>query len=214
MQYKQLKIKVCGMREPDNITAVAALHPAYMGFLFYEKSPRYVSRLNKQTIKQLQPEVTPVAVFLNASLERILTVCDKYGFDTVQLHGSESPEMCKMLMDNGISVLKAVAITSQADIDALQQYVGAVSMFVFDTKTADGTNGGSGCKWNWSLLKGYDLPVPFLLSGGIGADDAEAVIAASAHPAMVGVDINSRFETAPAHKDINLITKFIKTLQQ
>jgi phosphoribosylanthranilate isomerase len=214
MQSKQLKIKVCGLCEPNNIAAVAKLAPAYMGFVFYDKSPRFAGCLNQQTISNIPPHITPVAVFLNASVEQIRLTCRKYGIKTVQLHGCETPQMCKTLSNSKLTVFKAATLTSQADIDALQKYVGIVDMFVFDTKTADGTNGGSGHKWDWSLLNGYNLGVPFLLSGGIGANDVDAIIAAAAHPAMAGIDVNSRFETSPGIKDITLLTTFIKALKR
>jgi phosphoribosylanthranilate isomerase len=213
MQSNQLKIKVCGMRNAQNVAEVAALMPTYMGFVFYPKSPRYAAVLSAQTVRDIPHEITPVAVFVNENMERMLSVCAEYGISTVQLHGQESPSACNALRNNGLTVFKAAALTSADDIAALQQYVGTVDMFVFDTKTADGTNGGSGRKWDWSLLDNYKLPVTYLLSGGIGPDDVQK-IAYAQRPGMVGIDINSRFETSPGMKDVQLLTQFFKTIQQ
>lgn len=212
MEYNGLKIKVCGMRETENIARVTALMPTYMGFVFYAKSPRYAGFVNPQTVRDLPDGVTPVAVFVNESIEHIVDICEVYGITTVQLHGSENALFCKDLVEKGFTVFKAEALTSADDMSKLEDYEGIVSMFIFDTKTAGGVNGGSGCKWDWSILDSYKLKTPYMLSGGISHDDAER-IAEAMRPGMVGVDVNSRFETAPGIKDVELLSNFIKSLE-
>lgn len=206
-------IKVCGMREPKNIAQVAALTPMLMGFVFYEKSPRYAGNLDAQVVKSLPSFVTPVALFVDESVDKMVRICSKYSIDTVQLHGSESPDVCKQLVNKGFTVFKAAALTSADDLAALKAYEDIVTLFVFDTKAQTVAHGGTGRKWDWSLLADYNLTTPYLLSGGIGPDDVDRIVAAM-RPGMVGIDINSRFETAPGVKDIMLLTRFFLSLRK
>lgn len=205
-------IKVCGMADADNIRQVGSLTPMLMGFIFYEKSPRYAGNLPVEAVASLPDFVNPVAVFVDASIERITEICGRYGIKIVQLHGNESPELCRQLRRLGYTVLKAFGLDESVDWQELAPYDDdAADLFVFDTKTA--AHGGSGIKFDWSLLDSYPLETPYLLGGGIGPDDTEAVISAM-RPKMAGVDINSRFETSPGVKDIRKITHFILSLRK
>jgi phosphoribosylanthranilate isomerase len=210
--HSEMIIKVCGMQQPDNIAAVAALSPMLMGFIFYEKSPRYAGELQPATIKDLPPYIRPVAVFVDANSAYIREVCDTYGFKIVQLHGHETPEFCAKLRSQGLTVFKSAAITSRDDLLDLQRYVGTVDLFVFDTK-GEQVNGGTGQKWDWTIIRNYPPEVPYLLSGGIGPDDIDSIVA-SMQPGMAGIDINSRFESAPGVKNISLLTNFILSLRK
>jgi phosphoribosylanthranilate isomerase len=213
LHHSEMMIKVCGMREPQNIAHVAALTPMMMGFIFYDKSPRYVGNLDPEIVRSLPAYVTPVAIFVNKSVDNIVEICNRYGITTVQLHGNESPQTCKALADKGFTVFKATSLTTKSDVARLKAYEGIVTLFVFDTKGTGGAKGGTGMKWDWSLLDNYKLSTPYLLSGGIGVDDVDKVVAAM-RPGMVGIDLNSRFETAPGVKDITLLTRFILSLRK
>jgi phosphoribosylanthranilate isomerase len=201
-------IKVCGMAQPDNIAAVAALSPMLMGFIFYEKSPRYAGNLAPEVIKKLPEYIRPVAVFVNESTDNILATTQRYGIDIVQLHGDETPEQCRELKAAGKIVLKAVSPADRTQVEALTCYDGAADMLIFDTK-----GGGTGRKWSWDIIRDYPLHTPYLLSGGIGVDDVDAIVDAM-QPGMAGIDINSRFEVTPGVKDISLLTKFILSLRK
>jgi phosphoribosylanthranilate isomerase len=201
-------IKVCGMAQPDNIAAVAALSPMLMGFIFYEKSPRYAGDLAPEVIKKLPEYIRPVAVFVNESTDNILATTQRYGIDIVQLHGDETPEQCRELKAAGKIVLKAVSPADRTQVEALTCYDGAADMLIFDTK-----GGGTGRKWSWDIIRDYPLHTPYLLSGGIGVDDVDAIVDAM-QPGMAGIDINSRFEVTPGVKDISLLTKFILSLRK
>jgi phosphoribosylanthranilate isomerase len=201
-------IKVCGMAQPDNIAAVAALSPMLMGFIFYDKSPRYAGNLAPEVIKKLPEYIRPVAVFVNESTDNILATTQRYGIDIVQLHGDETPEQCRELKAAGKIVLKAVSPADRTQVEALTCYDGAADMLIFDTK-----GGGTGRKWSWDIIRDYPLHTPYLLSGGIGVDDVDAIVDAM-QPGMAGIDINSRFEVAPGVKDISLLTKFILSLRK
>lgn len=188
------------------------LSPMLMGFIFYDNSPRNAMALDPDVVKELPEYIRPVGVFVNESTENIEKICKKYGICIVQLHGDESPEQCRVLMENGYRVIKAVKIKRIKDFEWLMDYEYAgTTMFLFDTPSL--VYGGSGKKFDWRLLKDYPLQTPYLLSGGIGEDDTDAIIA-NMGEYMVGIDINSRFETAPGEKDIIKLTHFINSLRK
>ena len=120
---KRLEIKVCGMRNSDNVKALAELNPDYMGFIFYAKSKRYAeSVLDQNLIKDLPQTITKVGVFVNESIERIREICDKYEFSHVQLHGDETAEFCQEVKALGFTVIKAFGIDDDFDFSFLQAY--------------------------------------------------------------------------------------------
>jgi phosphoribosylanthranilate isomerase len=194
-----MKIKICGLREAGNIEAVAALKPDYMGFIWYAQSPRYVYRLPEAVLHNLPANIVKTAVFVNEHIDIVRTLIHQFTFDAVQLHGHERPEYCAELKQE-VQVLKAFGLDEHFDFAQLQDYVGKVDYFLFDTKTEK--HGGSGKIFNWDVLDEYTLDVPFFLSGGLSLDNL-AEIKNIKHPAFYGVDLNSRFETVPGMKDIN-----------
>lgn len=201
-------LKVCG--NVHNISDVAALQPDLMGFIFYNKSPRHISEANVEEVRKLPPGVTGVGVFVDAIETEIESACQRFGLRTVQLHGAESPELCRNLKEKGYTVYKAFGVRDKKDMDAISKYSNSVDMIVLDTKTE--THGGSGKKFDWTLLDHYPVKVPYLLSGGISPNDADA-ICMTVYPWMAGVDINSRFEEAPGLKNISLLIHFIKKIK-
>lgn len=203
-----LKLKVCGMREPANIADVAALNPDYMGFIFYFKSSRFVEMMVFYVGQRLKAQgIEPVAVFVNPSVAYVLHIREKYGFTHVQLHGRETPQTCAELKSMGLEVWKAFSVENTEDLQKTNDYEGTCSRYLFDTKS--NLPGGSGKQFDWSILDSYTGETPFFLSGGIGPDDVERIKAFS-HPKLVGIDVNSKFETRPAHKDAELLKTFIQ----
>ena len=198
-------IKVCGMRDSENIRQVDELHPDWLGFIFWPKSSRYVS-----TFPGYMPiHAKRVGVFVDEDIETVRQTAGNYALDIIQLHGQESPEYAAQLHE--WEVVKAISVSSREDIMTYQSYEGLVDYFLFDTKCK--TVGGSGQQFDWQVLDAYDGQTPFLLSGGIGPDDAERV-SAFRHPQCIGIDLNSRFETAPGLKDIHKLKEFIKKIRQ
>ncbi len=283
-----LLIKVCGMRDAQNIREVAALGVNLIGLIFYPKSPRYIesissdagiipdySSLNRLTPKplskgegsdmldkQLKAEETEgearnkqieseqlkstqskapfnkvttplsfgegqggeaaipkfVGVFVNDMPQNIVTAVYNYHLSYVQLHGDESPVMIGNLRRTlvpdivpQIKIIKAISVSSAEDLKRCEQYEGHVDLFLFDTKCKG--YGGSGQKYDWSVLEAYTGQTPFLLSGGIGPDDADR-LRDFHHPQCIGIDLNSKFETAPGMKDINLLQNFLHQLNK
>lgn len=204
-------IKVCGMRDAANVADVAALTPMLMGFIFYRRSPRYAGSLDPDLVKSLPGYVNPVGVFVNSSFDEITATSDRYGIRIVQLHGDESPETCRRLRDAGYTVFKAFGISDDTDWRDIEPYEDVADMYVFDTKTS--RHGGSGRKFRWSRLDDYPLSTPYLLSGGIGPDDTDAIFEAM-RPKMAGIDLNSRFELSPGVKDISKLANFIVSLRK
>jgi len=196
-------IKVCGMRDAENIREVEALGIDLMGFIFWPKSSRYVS----DCPSYLPSNVKRVGVFVNENIEKVKQTAHDYALDFIQLHGSESPEYCTLL--KGHHLIKAFNIATKVDFAQAKVYEGLVDYFLFDTKGK--SVGGNGEKFDWSVLSAYDGNTPFLLSGGIGPEDAEQVKSFN-HPQCIGIDLNSRFEIAPGLKDINKLKQFLEQL--
>lgn len=202
------------MKYPDNMAELVELPVDMMGMIFYSGSPRYVNKLSTkeiETVSQITTRATVdrVGVFVNEDMETIKRMIDEYLLDMVQLHGNESFEFCKEL-NKIIPVIKAFSIAEASDFEQTKDYQGLWGYFLFDTKTPQ--YGGSGQKFDWTVLDSYKGTTPFLLSGGITEDDAEAVKAIK-HSKFYGVDLNSRFEIEPGLKDIKRIQKFIKALK-
>ena len=191
------------MREAENIREVEALGIDLIGFIFWEKSSRYVSKRPAY----LPTKCKRVGVFVDEDIESVKRIADDYALDYIQLHGHESSDYCAQLQ--GLHLIKAISVSSRNDIATYKTYEGLVEYFLFDTKCP--SIGGSGQQFNWSVLSAYDGSTPFLLSGGIGPDDAER-IKSFHHPQCIGIDLNSRFELAPGLKDVIKLQSFIKEL--
>ena len=203
-------VKVCGMRDEANLKEVVALKPNYIGLIFYQKSPRYVSDEFSQSLCSSINGIKKVGVFVNETLENILDKTAKFGLDCVQLHGNETSELCSQIKDNGVEVFKAFNISDMTDFVQTENFVGVCDLFIFDTKTP--SYGGSGIKFDWSVLDEYKFSTPFLLSGGIGEDDAKLVSQIN-HDKMIGVDLNSKFELSPAYKDVAKLKRFLNRIR-
>jgi phosphoribosylanthranilate isomerase len=200
------------MREPANISGVVAVHPDFVGLIFYPKSKRFVGFDPLAEVLEMIPDsVRKVGVFVDETVEKIMEVSVHWDLQAVQLHGTESPEFCKQLQERGLMILKAFSVDESFDFSHLEDYINCCNFFLFDTKSQ--LPGGSGQKFNWELLNNYKLNKPFFLSGGIGPDDW-TLIRELSHPQLFGVDINSGFEISPAMKDIDKIGKFISKYRQ
>jgi len=205
-----MKIKVCGLKDPENIKAVTALSPDYMGFICYGLSPRFIAGLSPGVLGSLPASVYKTAVFVNENMETINAMIDTFNFNAIQLHGSESPEFCNDLRKR-VTVLKAFGIDENFDFNNLNAYVNNVDLFMFDTKTD--IYGGSGKTFDWNILANYQLDVPFFLSGGLSLDNLEEVKNIH-HPQFYGVDLNSRFETSTGVKNIKQLKKAFAIIKQ
>ncbi|MBR4789246.1 MAG: phosphoribosylanthranilate isomerase [Bacteroidales bacterium] len=201
-------IKVCGMRDADNIRAVEALGIDLMGFIFWPNSSRYVGAKPSYLPETCQR----VGVFVDASVQDILAAVQDFRLDIVQLHGHETPEMVAALKEKAaVRVVKAMAVNGPEDLAQTAAYEDVCDAFLFDTKGR--LPGGNGQQFDWNVLRFYTGRLPFLLSGGIGPEDAQRVRAFDV-PGCIGIDLNSRFEKAPGLKDVEALRTFIETIKQ
>lgn len=197
-----MKVKVCGMRQPENIRQVERAGADWIGFICYSKSPRFVG----ENAIPPTPNAKRVGVFVNADFPEIMGYASRLNLHIIQLHGHESPCLCKQLRAEGFQVMKAFqAKTSDWDAET-EPYAPCCDYFLFDTPCAG--YGGSGQSFQWDLLSGYHGDTPFFLSGGLRPESLEALQAFS-HPQWVGIDLNSGFEVSPGLKDAALLQSFI-----
>jgi phosphoribosylanthranilate isomerase len=204
-------IKICGMRDNENIREAAQLKPDIMGFIFFHDSPRFAGELlNAEILSELSPAIRRAGVFVNSSFIEITKKVEKYFLNMVQLHGNETPELCRQLKSEGLEVIKAFNIHDSKSFSQCSAYLSCTDYFLFDTVTVK--HGGSGHKFDWKILENYNLNHPFILSGGISPEDAESISGISS-PSFYGIDLNSRFEIKPGLKDIETLRKFINELR-
>ena len=229
-----MKLKVCGMKYVENIQQVAVLQPDYLGFIFYEKSKRNFEGI----IPELPKSIKKTGVFVNEMLEIVISMVEEYRIEAIQLHGDESVDYIIKLQnqllerralfveenkqikkkknqhyisENKVEIIKVFGIKDEFNFDVLKPYLEVVDFFLFDTKGKE--RGGNGTKFDWKVLKKYPFKKPFFLSGGIGLSDVKEVqeIINSELP-LHGLDVNSKFESAPGKKNIEELKKFKKEL--
>ncbi len=199
-------VKVCGMRDAENISQLSRLNVDWIGFIFYEKSPRYVQAIDGVNGAVENYSLKKVGVFVNAAYQQIMEMAAAYRLDYIQLHGSESPVFCQTLREQGFSVIKAFSVSTAADLEKINEYEGSADFFLFDTKCTG--YGGSGKQFDWSILASYQGKTPFLLSGGINPE-----IKNFTHPQFAGIDLNSGFEIEPGLKDIRKLEFFLDEIK-
>jgi phosphoribosylanthranilate isomerase len=205
-----MRIKVCGMTQEEQVLQLPGLGVEFAGFIFYAKSPRYVFRNMTTTQIRKINTVNKVGVFVNASIEEVLQIVDDCRLHMVQLHGDETPRYCEKIADY-ISVIKAFRVGDTNNIEwMVREYRDSCDMYLFDTLGAG--YGGTGKKFDWARLQGAELKKPFFLSGGIEPSDAEALQTFAETPVakdLFAIDVNSKFETSPGVKDMNLVKNFV-----
>lgn len=196
------------MRNAENIRAAEALGIDMMGFILWDRSPRYVAE-----VPTYLPNCERVGVFVDAAVAYIAKQAKAFILNRIQLHGQETPEICQEVnRTTGLPITKAISIRTISDIEQHHAYddCAAVDLFLFDTKCM--CVGGSGEQFDWDIMQHYSGQKPFILAGGIGPDDAYRLHKFN-HPRMVGIDLNSRFETSPAMKDITKLESFLQNLR-
>ena len=197
-----MKLKVCGMRDSQNIKELLKLRPDYMGFIFYDKSKRNAVGLETELLRFFPETTHKVGVFVNAPLEMVKSTVDEFQLNFVQLHGDESVEFVGELFAVGIKVIKVFSIGEGFDFDKLKPYESLVEYFLFDTKGKE--RGGNGVTFDWEILKDYDQSVPFILSGGIDNENVER-LSTMGEMNIHAIDVNSKYEIEPGLKDLELL---------
>lgn len=198
-----IKLKICGMKIPDNLQAIAALQPDYLGFIFYPESKRYMAEaLTPEMVRALPTSIQRVGVFVNADTAYILRQAKVYDLDFLQLHGDESPEDCELLQGKGYQLVKAFGLDQDFDFEQLKRYAKVVDFYLFDTKGL--AYGGNGKTFDWTILEQYDQHKPFFLSGGIGLEEIKELEKLKGMR-LHALDVNSRFELEPGLKNRDLL---------
>jgi phosphoribosylanthranilate isomerase len=206
-----VKIKICGLKHKTNLFDVVEAGVDYVGMIFYEKSPRYVlDSLYPEDVWFLPDEVEKIGVFVNASFDEIKKYAKLYQLNLIQLHGNETPEVCKQLQDLGYGVIKAFGVDESFDFNSLNPYQSSVDFFLFDTKTSD--HGGSGITFDWNILTNYTLDIPVFIGGGVGLENLNELLNFN-FPFLYSVDMNSKLEIEPGLKDISKVQKAVELVK-
>lgn len=210
-----LVVKICGLNTPETVDAAIDAGADLVGFVFFPPSPRNVSlsaakALSAHVAGRTGQKVGKVALTVNASDDELHDIIGALAPDMLQLHGTETPERVAVVRARfGLPVMKALPIAERADLAPIRQYEKVVDRMLFDARPPrDATRpGGLGTPFDWTLLRGLDLSVPYLLSGGLDAANVAEAIAITNAP---GVDVSSGVERAPGEKDIEKIRAFVR----
>lgn len=208
------------MKYPRNIRQLTELPTDYMGLILYPKSKRYFLAEDDsitpderhEALFSIPPHIAKVGVMVNEEPMNAFFYAKHMKLDYVQFHGNESPYECELVKRTlpDLKIIKAFNVSDTMDFEQTKKYEAICDYFLFDTKTPQ--HGGSGEKFDWRILDSYNGNIPFFLSGGISIDDVERIKEIQ-HPLFYGVDLNSKFETEPGLKDIELLKQFIKQLK-
>lgn len=197
------------MKHPENIAELVKLPIDFMGLIFYSKSPRYVEHLD---LSDFPDQIKKAGVFVDADIDFLGERIGDYKLDMIQLHGNESVEYCNLIKNKyRLPIIKAFNVSEAKDFNKTNSYTNCCDYFLFDTKTSK--HGGSGQKFDWSILNEYKWDKPFFLSGGISENEARAIKEID-HPQLYAIDLNSRFETELGYKNIEALTAFIHKIKQ
>lgn len=203
-----LKLKICGMKYPDNIREVASLQPDYIGFIFWEKSDRYLDN----SIPEISKNIKKTGVFVDATFDFIQEKINQHNLRAIQLHGTEPPEFIDRLQDLKVEIIKAFNVDEDLDFGILENYEACCDFYLFDAKGK--LPGGNGFSFDWEMLKNYKSPKPFFLSGGIGPEDVDKIkLIKTLDLPLYAIDINSKFEEEPGLKNIEKLTEFQTNLK-
>lgn len=210
-----MRIKVCGMTLPEQVNALDEMGVDLAGFIFYEKSPRFVRRkISAEVMKKTGGRIAKVGVFVNMPYEELMKTVEEYRLDMVQLHGDESERFCERVA-NYVTVIKAFRLSDNDPIEwMVRPYHEGCDMYMFDTLGAG--YGGTGKKFDWNVLKGSTINKLFLLSGGIESGDEEKLKAFASEPVakkLFAVDINSKFEMSAGVKNMDKVRQFVSNLK-
>lgn len=198
-----MKLKICGMKYNDNISLISKLNPDYIGFIFYNKSKRF---LDDEPIPEVNKNIKKVGVFVDPDIEYLNFIIKKYNLDLVQLHGNETSDFISQIRD--VKIIKAFSINKNFNFNIIENYM-TCDYFLFDTKGK--LPGGNGISFDWKILTNYKFTKPYFLSGGIGLHNIKELkdfFSSTISKHCFAVDINSHFEIEYAKKDYQLIKNF------
>ena len=203
--------KLCGLKTPDDVEAASLAGAAYVGFVFFQKSPR---NLDIQTAQRLALNVPvgiiKVALVVNASDTLLDDIISTVGVDMLQLHGSETlTRVSEVRRRYGLPVMKAVGIANASDVQIAHSYAKVADQLLLDAKPFAGMElpGGNGLSFDWGLLQGQNWSIPWMLAGGLTPENVAAAVKLSG---AKQVDVSSGIEMSPGQKDPELMARFIQ----
>nr|WP_153400037.1 MULTISPECIES: phosphoribosylanthranilate isomerase [Chryseobacterium] len=209
------KLKVCGLTQVDQIKELISMKVDFLGFIFYEKSPRYVlNHLKLEDISNISHS-GKTGVFVNEEINKIADIAEKAGLHLIQLHGDENEDFTSQLKEKLSSETKIIKVIRVGENNhetrnkiqkILNSQISAISYILFDTDSS--AFGGTGKQFDWTLLNGLKISLPYFLSGGISENNINDINHLQQKP--FAVDINSKFETSPGIKDLNKIKKIFQ----
>tara|TARA_R110000787_G_scaffold6861_16_gene23760 strand:+ start:1790 stop:2434 length:645 start_codon:yes stop_codon:yes gene_type:complete len=209
----RLAIKICGLSTPDTVGAAVRAGASHIGFVHFAKSPRHVDAAQIAALAAIAPaHMEKVGVVVDPTDDLLAELTTSGALTALQLHGQENPQRAAAIRQRfDLPVWKAISVKTRADIDAATAYVGAVDLLLFDAKTPDGAAlpGGMGLRFDWTLLRGLSMPVPWGLSGGLSADNAAEAVRVTGAPL---IDVSSGVESAPGIKSVDKIMAFCKAV--
>jgi phosphoribosylanthranilate isomerase len=202
-----LKLKICGLKDPDNIKEIVKLEPDMIGFIFHEGSPRNIG--TDQVFETIPETIQKVGVFVDAEPVFVELVSERFQLNAIQLYHHDIKPF--QYLRSKLKLIKAVSVRSEKELEKIGTYEDQCDLFLFDAKGDKA--GGNGIKFDWNIIQFYKGKAPFILSGGIGPGDT-ALIRSLDHRNLVGIDINSKFESEPGLKNIKTIQQFKKELYE
>ncbi len=201
-----LKLKICGMKEPDNIRQVIKYNPDYLGFIFYPGSPRYAGGdIEELSVLNISSSIQKVGVFVNEDPEVVRQIASKMSLDMVQLHGNETVTDCIEFRRSGLKVIKVFSVGEHFEFKIMEPYVEHVDYFLFDTKGK--YYGGNSIPFDWEIIEKYPFRIPFFLGGGIGIENID-LIPQIKNSSLFALDANSMLEVSPGMKDPGKVKTF------
>lgn len=208
-------IKICGLKTAEAIDRALARGATHIGFIFFEKSPRYIEPdVAGRLAEAARGKAKIVAVTVNLTNDDLDEIVALLRPDMIQLHGDESPERVLTIKAvYGLPVMKAFSVRTSEDLQRVEAYIGIADRFLFDAKPPKGSElpGGNGVSFDWSLLSWLDDSVDYMLSGGLNKDNIAEAMAITKAP---GIDVSSGVESAPGTKDVAMIDRFFDAVEK
>lgn len=208
----KIRVKICGLKYPDNIYSISELEPDFIGFIFHPGSPRFIgNNLSSGILERIPAKISKVGVFVNEEINTVIKLYNHYKLDYIQLHGDEDQVYCARLASRHVKIIKSFGVGGQFDFEKTESFCPHCRFFLFDTQCSQ--RGGSGLKFDWNILNRYKQATPFFLSGGIGPEDITNLKNLSIKQ-LYALDINSRFETKPGRKNYEQVKSFLNQIKR